>query len=259
MTTGTGIDYGNLVLRVLGDQRAFDRARELWREHSPRIFDNDRERQGNKIRPSDAGRCKLQVYAELHGLYDMPENLSDIDSKMHMGIVDGARTTCLIAAGIERWCWPLSAKIEVPIDSVGDILPGHADLVVYAEPDPMEVLECKLTLWPKSIDAPDKRHKYWVYQACRYAIGLGTPTFAVAVHAPCVWNGERRKTFVYERDVWLQETMLEYGRLGEAENDEPPEPDVNYAEAEWRCRSCRFGQCERNTNPLLPAAEMTSV
>jgi PD-(D/E)XK nuclease superfamily protein len=253
----TGIDYADLIARVLQDRIATLHMRELWHAYARNVFD-DRERDEGKLRVSDSGSCKLSLWAELHDKLTIPENYASMDDKMQPGILDGARTACLIAAGIRRWCWPFTTEIEPELDyGYGPPYPivkiaGHADLVVYAEPDPIEVVECKMTLYTKGIEPPENRHRYWIHQACAYALGLHAPSFVVLVHAPAVWNGPTRVAYRYNTADYAEETAREYERLTLATLDDPPEAD---ADEDWRCKSCRYAHCERNMNPRLPSIE----
>jgi hypothetical protein len=251
--SGTGIDYPKLIERVYSDEVARHYFTESWYRRSATLFDarprpvipGDTHK---LVRVSDAGTCRQQLWADLHDKLDIPDNPVMIDDKMEPGILDGARTAFLIAAGIERWYWPLTAVIEQAIDARG--IPGHADVVVYAEPDPIEVIECKLTLYPKGIDDPETRHTYWLHQACKYALGVGAPFFVVLVHAPAAFTGATRQAFRYSTVEHAVTTEAEYARLREAQHDAAPAPDAPEDES-WRCRSCRYSQCSegRNVNP----------
>jgi hypothetical protein len=250
----TGIDYADLVRQVVADEHAMDLFRAYWRETSGRIFD-ERERREREVRTSDAGRCTLNLSIELAGFYDIPDDYESYESRMQLGILDGAKASCLIAAGIQRWHWPFTTQIEPEVEFGG--IRGHADCIVCAEPQPIELVECKLTFYTKGIEPPDvpnargEDHKYWIYQACHYALAVNAETFCVLVHAPAAWNGPKRKSFRYITDDWRDETIAEFARLQRATGpDAPADP----REA-WRCVSCRFSQCERNANPLRPTVE----
>jgi hypothetical protein len=195
------------------------------------------------------------VWADIHHLLDLPENPAALDDKMHAGITDGGRHAYLIAAGIKRWHWPLTTSIEQVIDADG--VPGHSDVGVWAEPDPIEIIENKLTMYTKAIEDPALRHPYWCYQAAKYALGIGAPYFVVVVHAPAAWNPPTCRSFRYATVEWAVRTEAEYDRLRTAERDEPPPPDAPEDEA-WRCKSCRWSQCSegRNLNPLRPMIEV---
>ena len=250
----TGIDFPDLIRRVYADDQALHHFEELWWATAPNIF-SDRKRHAGKLRVSDSGACALALWADIHGKLDIPENLEMRDSRMEPGIVDGARTACLIAAGIKRWFWPLTTILEYP---TGDDVPGHADVIVMAEPDPVEVVECKLTMYSQPSPPPEEPnkkgedHRYWIYQACRYALDVEAPSFVVLVHSPGAWNPPTRRAFRYETAAWRDETLREYARLATALGDTPPPAD---AREEFRCRSCRFSQCERNVNPLRPVVD----
>lgn len=243
------IDYAALIKRVLADKSAMHEARRCWFVHAANILD-DRPRTAGKLRVSDAGACSLSLWAEIHGKLDIGENYQTLDSRMQPGQLDGARTACLIAAGIKCFYWPLTVQLEQLLDH--ELVPGHADIIVYAEPDPIEVVECKLTLYGKGIKPPEEEHRYWIYQACLYAMHVGAPTFVVLVHAPAAWSGPSRAAFRYYTDDWRLETVEEYARLAQAMRDDPPEADPPQ---DWRCKSCRYSQCERNVNPLRPVVE----
>lgn len=251
--SGTGIDYPKLIERTISDDLAMTYYVDSWYHMAPTIFDHrprptipgDTQK---LIRVSDAGTCRQQLWADLHDKFDIPDSPSLILDKMYSGILDGAVTAYLIAAGIKRWHWPLTAVIEQAIDARG--VPGHADVVIYAEPDPIEVVESKLTLYPKGIADPAIRHTYWLHQACKYALGVGAPFFVVLVHAPAAFTGATRQAFRYATADHAVTTEAEYARLRQAQNNEAPEPDAPEDES-WRCRSCRYSQCSegRNVNP----------
>ena len=46
---------------------------------------------------------------------------------------------------------------------------------------------------------------------------------------------------------WAVNVDQEYARLAPARGDSPPPPDAKEA---WRCSSCRYSACSKNTNPL---------
>ena len=258
MNDGTGIDYAALIERVLRDDLAMTYFVDKWYHHAATVFDH-RPRKSGKLRVSDAGTCRLMLWADVHGKFDLPEDVNSVDDKMQPGILDGARTAYLIAAGIKRWFWPLTASIEQEVDACG--IPGHADLIVWADPDPIEVIECKMTLYSKPIVDPKDRHPYWLHQACRYALSINAPNFVVLVHAPCVWNGATRASFRYSTDEYMAQTVDEYGRLAAAFGDDAPEPDRGIADPRadvderWRCKSCRYSQCGNNENPKRPTVD----
>lgn len=258
----TGIDYGDLVRRCYTDEKAMKLFADRWWVVAPHLFD-DRKRKERSLRVSDSGACRQQLWADVHGKLDIPDNLEMRDSRMEPGIIDGARTACLIAAGVERWHWPYTTRIEQETDADGAV-PGHADVIVLAEPDPLEVVECKLTMYDKPTPPPheeDDRGEdrlYWLYQACRYAMSVGAPSFVIAVHAPAAWKSPKRQQFRYETDVWREKTIAEYERLATALLDERPEPDPRQ---DFRCKSCRYSQCSenRNRNPLNPLRSPSRV
>jgi hypothetical protein len=254
-----GIDYADLCLRVLDDELAysffeeeFDKMRGLFGRH----------KLPPSLSPSKAGSCPLSLWSELHGHDHLPENVQTRDSKMEPGIVDGARSQALIKAGIRRWYWPFSTREELEITHDG--MTGHTDQVLMLDPDPIEPIEHKLTLYTGAIEPPehvDKRgehRKYMIYQCCWYAIALGTETFTVMIHAPATWHPPYRRQFRYFTDEWRAETLAEYARLEPATHTEPPEADPPN---EFRCESCRYASergfplCERNRNPFKPLEE----
>lgn len=247
----TGIDYADLVKRVSGDDDAMGYFRELWAQYAPRAFD-ERKRRPGKLRVSDAGDCALQKWYDIRGELDIPDDYESVDSRLEAGILDGMKTSCKIAAALLAWFWPLTARIEVPIDD--EDVPGHADVVVYAEPDAIEVVECKLTFTTKAImdpTEPDKKgdtHEYWCLQAAKYALAIGAPSFVVLVHAPCTWHGPRRRQFRYETELWRERVITEYARLDRATWETKPKADPTES---WRCEYCRVStiHCERNVNP----------
>lgn len=245
----TGIDYPELIKKVLADDVALNYFHEQWERNAHTAFD-DRAREAMTVRVSDSGACSLSLWADLHGRYTIPDDFGSVDSRMQPGILDGMRTACLIAAGISRWYSPLTTILEPTVVSNG--IRGHADVLVCAEPDVLEVVECKMTLYTKGIEPPDKRHRYWMRQACMYALGMEAPNFVVLVHAPAVWNGPTRMGFRYATADYADETRREYERLAHALLDEPPEADPDF---DWRCKSCRFGNCELNDNPRRPCVE----
>ena len=246
----TGIDYPELIKKVLADDLALNYFHEQWERNAHTAFDSC-PRAPLSLRVSDSGSCSLSLWADLHGKYTIPDEVGSVDSRMQPGILDGMRTACLIAAGISRWYWPLSTILEPSVDCNG--IAGHADVLVCAEPDVLEVIECKMTFFTKPIEPPEERHKYWIHQACMYALGMEAPHFVVLVNAPAVWGGNpTRRAFRYLTADFEAETLREYARLGRALLKEPPEADPDF---DWRCKSCRYAGCELNANPLLPRVE----
>lgn len=242
MNAGTGIDYVALVDKVLLDERCMARANELCAKAMAELYTRNHKRQPGKLRISDAGGCVLNVWADVHDAFDLPESPRGL-RKIHDGSRAGVEYACLIVAGIEWFYRPYSALAEVSLDYNG--IPGHCDVLVRLEPEALEVVEIKRTgSW--KFTTPEESAPWYLTQACAYAQGVDADTFVVLVDAYAA-KGDDLRQFRYATDDWVVGAHDDYERLGAALGHEPPEGD---AAQDFRCVSCRYSACERNRNVL---------
>lgn len=247
MNAGTGISYPELIDRVLLHPQAMARANELCAQAMAELYTRNHDRQSGKLRISDAGGCVRNVWADIHGAFDLPENPRGL-RKMHDGSRSGVEYACLIVAGIEWFYRPMTARAEVDVRYEGaeyEIIPGHCDVVVYLEPDALEVVEIKRTgSW--KFTTPEEHAPWYVAQACAYAIGLDAEAFVILVDTYAAKGNDLQQSR-YSTADWVESTHLDYARLSAALLDEAPEGDAIEA---FRCVSCRYSECSRNRNPL---------
>lgn len=196
-----------------------------------------------EISASSAGKCVTEVWAYLHGLYDLPENTQTMLAKMDGGTLYGARIATLFAVGYEDLHPGEVVECEAVVEHEG--VPGHIDMAL-----PGWVGEVKTSFWAQDFSGPPEYH---VLQAAKYALGRSADTFSIFTLLPGAQRakGIARPHYVqtdYLTENWVGRVEAEYRRLSEALSDRAPTPDVKEP---WRCSSCRYGACPKNTNKIL--------
>ena len=140
-----------------------------------------------------------------------------------------------------------------------DGIPGHTDVIVYHHPQdgksiPVLVIDFKYSAWTGEHSGPKD---YQVIQTAKYALAADCDRFQVVTYYPStqarydkalgtkVSQPHLEPSQVYATAEYADAVAKEYARLSGALAEEMPITDP--AET-WRCSSCRYGACERNTN-----------
>ncbi len=234
------------------------RAQALWRTVAADVLDRNHGRIDGRLRASDAGRCVRELWAEIHGKRDLPEDAQGL-LKMNAGSLIGAWLACLLGAGAEAHGY--TAHAEVLLEGQ-DGVSGHCDLsigkVINGAVEPLVVIEFKQSFWTGAHDGPKSYH---LVQAAKYASLIGAPYFVVVQYLPGtqarfdkalgtkVAQPHIEPSQVYKTSEYTEIAAKDYDRLRAALKDERPEGDPSEG---FRCRSCRYGACERNENPANP-------
>ena len=144
-------------------------AQKKWAAQAPNLF----KEHAVEISASSAGKCVLEVWAYLHGLYDLPENHVTELAKMDGGTLYGALIAARFAAGFEDLTG-IACEIEVISEHEG--IPGHIDIVI-----PGWVVEVKTSFWTGEFSGPPAYH---IVQAAKYAPGTSGSWLFDLHHAP---------------------------------------------------------------------------
>ena len=247
-----------MIERALLTEPTLARAEALWRGVAPEVLSRNHGRAPGVLRASDAGRCSRELWAEIHGKRDLPEDAQGL-LKMNLGSCAGAWLACLLGAAAEEQGYVASAEVALGGPPTA-LVSGHCDLAIYRELngalDPLLVVEFKFSAWTGAHDGPKPYH---LVQACKYARLIGAPYFCVVLYYPStqarfdktigtkVSEPHIEPSQLYDANdpKILSDMNADYERLAKALNDEMPEGDPQEA---FRCRSCRFSECERNVN-----------
>jgi len=248
------LDLVSLIKRASLDTHLRNDAIINWRCNAKNIFEHQ-ERTG--VRISDAGKCALELWAELHGKNDIPEDPDLQISRFDIGTLYGLWLACLTKAVIEAEHpdWDCDLEPEVALDGVQ----GHIDVLVRLRSNltPLWVIEFKSTYWGNALEAPHERAFYQVLQAASYAEAKRAPVFSIVTIGPAVHGkyDKQVKKWVtpskmrqddYQTSEYAHHAKTEIKRLKTALAATPAEAD---AEEDWRCKSCRYSGCNYNKNP----------
>lgn len=225
-----------------------------WNYVAQTVFAEDKsERDG--LRVSDAGRCVLELWAELHGQFDIAESALTHLTRFDEGHLTGAWFACLLAAGVRKYV-PPNYVIELEPEVVGNGKKGHIDFLLRDDRGAaVWVVDFKKSFWTKALEAPDKANPHQVLQTCDYAVIVSSPLFTVFTFGPAVQAEWNRKTQTriehrkhrqddYDTAQFADDVARERERLEQALGDVPPVGDAREA---YRCRSCKYSVCPRNT------------
>ena len=225
---------------------------------------NDHSRKPGTIRASDAGRCVRELWADLHGKLDLPQDASTQLSRFDIGTLYGAWLAAILKATLEKEDANIRVVLEVEVTRQG--VTGHADAIVCRclpallnpQPEdfkPIYTCEFKSTYGKSNKKLPSEDRFYQVAQVTHYALTYKSPMGGVITFAPAAWPAEDRFTAEdCDPAVYELRTDLEYARLAAALLDEMPDGDPDQA---WRCQSCRFSACERNKNAAANMLELS--
>lgn len=224
------------------------------------LFHHDDHR--TTVRASDAGRCRLELWAYLHDACDIPEDRVGELTRMDIGSLYGAWCAALFATAYEDAHPAARVLCEMEV-SFADV-PGHVDALIV-NGSPQHLTEIKSTYFAggkEPMKPVDVRAPYQVDQALIYAEAIPVPRFSLFTIAPASWTKDERGLPVrhYQDDFVTAEyagrAMREVQRLREAEGPERPVADPRES---WRCESCRYSRCPKNRNPLADVALAASL
>jgi hypothetical protein len=250
-------DVRSLIYGALLDEKLLADAQRRWKEVAADTLSRNHDRAPGTLRASDAGRCQRELWADLNGKRDLPEDPQGL-LKMNGGSLMGAWLACLLAAAVEAKGYAADVEVETEHEGVS----GHCDLVIgenntaSEEITPLLVIEFKWSAWSGAHDGPKPYH---ITQAGKYALAVGAPEFQIVqyfpstqarwdktigakVSEPHIFPSEVFRTDDYAAIVAKEYTRLRGALSVEMAIDDPAES--------FRCRSCRFSGCDRNTNPL---------
>jgi hypothetical protein len=218
-----------------------------------------------RISRSDCGRCALDVWAEIHGRYDLP------DAKFaprDRGTLTGAWRAALLKVEIESRHDDVLVALEHESDYRGVV--GHSDLIVCAKSDAL--LKQALWVWeakdsaaftirpphePGKTVPPNTHH---VLQTALGALSVDAPDLMVSTFGPSAGadppDDKSENHSEYDVDSWKALVDEEIDRLRTAERKEPPPADPRF---DYQCEGCRYSACSRNRNPLKPAPDLAAL
>lgn len=253
-----------LLCEALTDPDLRNRAEAIFKHATDGLLAAKEERQ--ELHASDAGRCRLELWAALHGKLDLPENPETILTRFDLGALFGAWNAALLAAALEKYAPHLETVLEPVV--VYRSVTGHIDALVRDRETKVAlwVVEFKSTYFSRPPDAPDKHAPYQVLQAATYAKATEAPLFTLFIVAPAVQKVYDKATKTryappkyrqddYRTADWAADVDEEIDRLETATEAQPPEQDVQDS---WRCASCRLGACPLNERHGFHAAEIAS-
>lgn len=203
------------------------------------------------LRGSDCGRCSLELWADVQGALTIPTDVDTQLARYDAGNLTGAWLGALLQVGAPAVEPSLYVQLEHPVMYRG--IPISVDSLIRdrADDEPLHVTEFKSTYVSKSMDAPHVGREYQVLQAGLEALGAGAPEFTVVTFGPSAYlpkHTGRLREDRYETASWKADVDREVDRLEAAASRlDPPEADPKEP---WRCRTCNFGACARNVNPL---------
>lgn len=207
---------------------------------------SDHSRKPGMLRGSDMGGCVRQVWADVHGKLDIPED-PDALLKMRAGTMVGAHLGATLLAG-------LAAGVVLEPEVRYRNVVCHTDIAV-----PRQSIEVKTVFVPFDMGRPEEPNKsgetkdYYVLQSVINAAAVENEHASVLVALPALFagKGDRLRQYDYRTDEWLSRVDAEIERLTPALGDSMPEGDP---QQRWRCSTCRMGACPKNVNPLREIA-----
>lgn len=258
------------IIQIIKKARADDGLRalagKLAADLIAQAFADNHDRKAGTLRGSESGNCARQVWADVHGLYDIDEDVESQLCSMDRGTMLGAWYAALLSLALENDGFETYLEEEVDDDA----FTGHIDLVIarYGRKihrgeegprgGPVMVVEFKTTAvmgQPRDPMQPNKTkgalgtyedRSYHVLQAVKYALRVGAPIATVITASA---SGMRQDD--YDVEEWRARAEADDARLSKALLDEMPEADPQQG---FRCASCRYGACEMNKNKLREIA-----
>lgn len=230
------------IQRARTDPDLLEEARLLHASLAGEVLSRNHDRTRGQLRVSDAGACTRELWAKDRELLDIPEDAKGA-LRMDNGSLFGAWGACLLKAALEHADARYVVHLEHEVEYDGT--PGHIDAAIAFDGAPLATVECKWTASPKVDLEAKPQHRL---QSGRYGLAYKAPQHFVVVYYACAWaKGDYLVVHAFDTDETAFDVALEYERLQEALGDEIPEPNPP---EEYLCKSCRYGQCERNQNPL---------
>lgn len=246
--------------------------RLLAREHLAHMLTRGdlMEYQGRKaqVRPSDYGSCGLALWADIHGMLDLPRDAVDDQlTRLDLGSLAGAWEACLFKVAREadntdgRWTVALEyvpiggghidALCKVELDGEATGPDGQAYVRVRHHP-----VEFKSSWDSGAIKDPAKENYSHMLQVADYATrpDVGAPRFTLVYLKPSAAKGQRMKQFEYESAPWRTLVERERERLAPALLDEAPKHGD--PPNRWNCYTCRAGWCKKNKNKMQDSTEL---
>lgn len=241
----TGADVVAAIERGIQDPAVRREAAVIFAETSQAALANEHNREPGKVRTSDAGRCSLELWAELHGKQDVDVDVATQLTRFDIGTIYGAWLAAVLKAELDGCGYHVLLEADITRNGVT----GHADALVYGLPDmsPEIAAEFKSTYGNKQRGALP----FQTIQVVNYALAADFPRATVVTIAPASFPAENRlRHDDYDPAEWQRQVDAEYSRLSRATGDLPAPADPD---APFRCRSCRYSACSKNTNPFARA------
>lgn len=218
----------------------------IFAETAQKALGNEHDREPMTVRTSDAGRCSLELWAELHGQVDVEVDVATQLTRFDIGTIYGSWLAAILKATLERTD---EYHVLLEADLARNGVSGHADALIYAHPDlaPVLAVEFKSTYGNKQREALT----FQTIQVCNYALAADFPLATIVTIAPASFPATNRlRADDYDPAAWQRRVDAEYARLQRATGDLPAPADPDEA---WRCKGCKYSACERNTNPFARA------
>jgi len=198
------------------------------------------------IFPSDYGSCALALWAEKHGLADIPrDGIDDQLARLDMGSLIGAWEACLFKAGAEsEGVWFVELEYE----------PGRGHIDALASSPPWLVpVEFKSSYGTGAIKEPEDENPAHLLQLGDYGEQVDAKHMVLVALRPPAKAGERMKQFVRDVAPFVPLVAAERARLAPALGDEAPVADP---QAAWACFTCRYAACKKNKNKNANSSEV---
>lgn len=226
-------DIWELCAKARQDERLLNEARVLLAEDAARWFAIQKR---NGLRSSDSGRCARELWADIHGYLDIPQEPEGQINRLDIGTVMGAWYACLFSVALSEFT-PYTCTREEQITDEG--IPGHMDICVYHGDLALWVIDIKSNYAARN---PGEAKEYQCLQVGRYARGKGAALFSIFTVTPATSSPMHRQDD-YRTQDWSDRISAETERLSVAAGDLMPPASPPQA---WRCRYCRFTLCEKN-------------
>ena len=237
------VDVWEHVSHALATPRLHDMAWTYLGEALPALKQVAKQRNGT-VRGSDAGRCALEVYGDIHGK-NAPFEAEVLLSRLDIGSIYGAYIAALFKAGYEDKNGPYCVYLETNGHYLG--VPCHPDITVFdiATEQAMFTCEVKTNYKAENPKNPADSWPNYVLQATHQAAAMDVDDYAIFTFAPAAqWNKGQPPIFHRQDNFKLSEHKddmeAEYRRLLLADADEPPACDVREG---WRKRFCKYPEC----------------
>ena len=252
------LDYPALLAEALGSPAARSvaagRFAQAMTQQSPLASDHG----SHLLRPSNLGGCSLALAAAAHGLTDLPPS-GDAQLVMDTGTLVGAWVAALLDAVLPEGYF---GHLERQVEYRG--APGSIDLLVVRAADlAAEVVEIKTTPGSGALKPPHAAKPTQCLQAATYALSPNVQPcerftiLTLGYHVGASRDGTphpKMRADTYDPQDWAREVDSEIDWLMQLSTISRKDVLANAAEladteAAWRCASCRFAACLRNTNP----------